>query len=93
MSLLWVILGTIFQFGLAPFSIMFFIFGTGAGHPKVLTLAMYITPFTCLVSALIVILGYLKGWSGFTYWWYGFPLIVTVIFFFVAGYMNESDYG
>lgn len=77
MSLLLVVLGTIFQLGLAVFLFMLFSMGAGAGKNAILTLGMVGAPVSCLVSAGLVIHSYQIDGPSSAYWWYTMPLLIA----------------
>jgi len=84
MSLFVVVIGTIFQLGLAGVLFMFFVMGAGAGNNGVLTIGIFGAPISCLISIGLVIHSYKVGGSSSIYWWYTMPLILTVFLFVLA---------
>ena len=87
MSLTWVILGSLFQLGLAGFLFMLVVFSAGgianSGTATrlqmgILTLSAYLLPFLCLLSAGLVIHSYRAGGDAQAYWWYAMPVAAAV---------------
>ena len=85
MTLGWVITGTIGQFLLAYMLFLLSVFGFSAvcnTHPtrrvdvSVLNSALYVTPASCVLSAVVVMVLYRAGSGAMAYLWYAAPLFV-----------------
>lgn len=79
MSLVWVVIGSIFQVLLAIPLFMFAAIGAGVWNG-----ILFILPLSCIFSAGIVIYYYFHGGTSASYLWYALPLflgLVTAIVF------------
>ena len=89
MSLIAVILGTIFQLALSLFLFMLAAFAGGGivnGRNlselqiKILDISLYVLPCLCLISAGIVIYQYTHGGTNNSFWWYSMPIVAAIIY-------------
>lgn len=89
MSLLWLIIGTFFQFGLGSLMLMGAVFGLGGlaqGHElserddRVLTSAIFVLPTATFISVVIVLVGYCHDCSASIYWWYSLPWALVALY-------------
>lgn len=93
MSLAWVVAGTLGQLIMGCLLFMLVVF-SGAGIANAhalskfqsvfLSLSIYLLPFSCLLSAGIVIYLYRSGAGAASYWWYTFPLLLAVVYLWFA---------
>lgn len=93
MSLMWVVLGTIFQLFLSVMLFMLSVFaGGGVANGDSLSpialiflnVSMLILPGACFLSSGIVIYQYMHGGSSISFWWYAMPLVVAGIYMAIA---------
>lgn len=93
MSLRWVIAGTFGQLLLGYFLFMLVVFssaGIANGNTlnklqsDILNLSIFALPLSCAISAGIVLRLYNKGANSSSYWWYGLPLILAVLYILLA---------
>lgn len=89
MSLLWLIIGTVVQFGSSSLLLMGAVFGLGGlaqGYTlskrddKVLTSAIFVLPAAAVISSIIVVVGYWHDSSASIYWWYGLPWVLAAFY-------------
>ena len=89
MSLIGVILGSIFQLGLSVFLFMLAAFAGGgivSGRNlselqiRILDISLYALPCLCLISAGIVVYQYTHGGTNNSYWWYCMPIAAAIIY-------------
>ncbi|GAA6170264.1 hypothetical protein [Sessilibacter corallicola] len=90
MSVLWIIIGTIFQLMLSMFIFMLaavvggsFANGNNLSESKlkVLNLSLFVLPGLCIVAAGIVIYQFFSGGTNNSYFWYGLPIIGVMLYF------------
>ncbi len=97
MRLIWIILGTVFQLGLAMFLFVTVAFSS-AGianlsnlskfHITILAASPFGLPLICISVAGIVIYLYTVNAGSVYYWLYLVPLILSIIYFAYATYLN-----
>jgi len=89
MSLVWVVIGTIFQLCLAGFLFMLVMFSAGGIESTntltkvqswIFTVSVYLLPALCLISAWLVIHSYRSGGGSDAYWWYAMPIVGAVTY-------------
>ncbi len=93
MSLFWLIVSVVAQLGLAMMLFLLVAFsGGGIANQEgvrrsvilVLDVALYVLPLLCLVSAGLMVHGYLSGASARTYGWHLLPVLPAVAYLVFA---------
>ncbi len=100
MSLFWVVCSVVAQLSLAMVLFMLVAFSAGgianeggvsARDMLVLNASLYVLPLLCLVSAGLMVHGYLSGASARTYWWHLLPIPAAVAYVIFALSLGGSS--
>ncbi|MFN7444715.1 MAG: hypothetical protein ACK5RC_06000 [Curvibacter sp.] len=100
MSLFWVVCGVVAQLSLGCVLFMLVAFSAGgianAGgvSPRdmlLLNAALYVLPLLCLVSAGLIVYGYVSGASARTYGWHLLPLPAAVAYILFALSLSSAS--
>jgi len=90
MSLFFVVIGTIFQLLLATAFAMFGVFGVNALRESLFFLGIIALPFSCFISAGIIIYNYNIDGSSIVYWWYIMPVILGALYYALICYLDKK---
>lgn len=100
MSLFWVVFSVVAQLGLAMMLFLLVAFSGGgiANQDKVsesvilvLDVSLYVLPLLCVISAGLMIHGYLSGASARTYWWHLLPMPAAIAYLVFALSLSGSS--
>ncbi len=100
MSLFWVVCSVVGQLSLAFMLFMLVAFSAGgianaggvsARDMLLLNVSLYVLPLLCLVSAGLMIHGYLSGASARAYWWHLLPIPPAIAYVLFALSLSGSS--
>lgn len=93
MSLLWVVIGCVFELILAWVFFVVSIFNNGSAphynslssfKKKILAYAPVILPGSCVLAGALVIRGYINEENADTYLWLALPLVLAIPYFMIT---------
>ena len=93
MPLMWVVIGTFVQLGLAVYVFIASVFAGGAiaqhhvltdFDGKVINSSFFVLPLSFVSAAILVLIQYWRGGSNTSFWWYALPWSVIALYIFYS---------